>query len=458
MNACRRFAAAALLLLAACGPSTPEGPPPDRAGAFEGAWHGTLSIAGQSLRLELVLETTPDGVEGVLVSLDQGGAEIPLTALTLDADAISFAASRPGLSFEGSRTGDTIDGRFSQSVMRVPLQFERGRFEAVQPADPRATGRLDSEEAPFTVSAGPVSLSGVLRQPVDPLAAVVILSGSGPQDRNGTFGPHQVYAALAEALAAQGVASLRLDDRGVGASTGPAPDAPSDLAADAAAALRALRDETGIRCAGFAGHSEGGLIALMAAPQARPDFIVSLAGMHMSMEQTLRDQSEALIRAAGGGDAQVAANCDLQEAAFTVLRETEPGGDAVAAMRTALIEAGAPDALADQQARGFGQPYSVASFHVDPERAAASYDGPVLGVFAQFDRQVLPEPQSEALRASRPGLTTEIVILPGVNHLFQETETGSAQEYASPDHPVSADALAAIAQRTAALAMQACSD
>jgi pimeloyl-ACP methyl ester carboxylesterase len=222
--------------------------------------------------------------------------------------------------------------------------------------------------------------------------------------------------------------------------------------------MAALRDRAGLSCTGFAGHSEGGLVALLAAPEAQPDFIVSLAGMHMSMEQTLYDQAAALIRAEGGGDAQVAANRRLQDAMFAVLRDAAPGADTTEALETALLEAGAPAPLAAQQARIWGQPYAAASFQVDPAAAARAYEGPVLGVFGEFDLQVLPEPQSEALEATRPGLATQTVILPGVNHLFQETRTGAASEYGSADHPLSQAAFDEIAARTAALAMQACGD
>ena len=244
----------------------------------------------------------------------------------------------------------------------------------------------------------------------------------------------------------------------MGESSGPGPQAPADLAADAAAALAALSDQPRVRCAGFAGHSEGALIALLAAPQADPAFIVSLAGMHMSMAQTLYDQSEALIRASGGGDAQVAANRRLQEAMFAVYGELEPGADTTQALAAALIDAGAPEALAAQQAAIWGQPYAAASFAVDPVAAAAAYNGPMLGVFGEFDLQVLAQAQSEALTAARPDAPTQIVILEGVNHLFQETETGLPSEYGSPAHPLSGEALSTIAGRTAALAAQACGD
>ncbi len=458
MTLFRLIAASLVLITAACNGAEPDGPAQDDAGGFDGAWRGVLEIGGQSLRLELVLQTGEAGAEGVLISLDQGGAEIGLTTLSIEGDAIEFSASPPGLSYAGVREGDVITGTFRQSVVSADLTFERGRFEAVEPEEAAVSTDLGADERLVSVDAGGVTLAGTLRIPEGAQAGVVILSGSGSQDRDGTFGAHRIYAALADALAGAGVASLRLDDRGVRESSGPAPEAPADLASDAAAALSVVRDRTGLSCAGFAGHSEGGLIALLAAPEAAPDFIVSLAGMHMSMEQTLYDQAAALIRAGGGSQAQIEANQRLQTAMFEVLRNAAPGADTTEALEAALMDAGAPAPLAAQQARIWGQPYAAASFQVDPAAAARAYEGPVLGVFGEFDLQVLPAPQSEALETARSDLPTQTVILPGVNHLFQETATGAASEYGSADHPLSLAALDEIAARTAALAMQACGD
>ncbi|MCC5995781.1 MAG: alpha/beta hydrolase [Oceanicaulis sp.] len=446
-----------ILILAACGPQTAVEVPPsgemETAGSFDGAWRGTLQIGAQSLRLELVLEQGEDGWQGALISLDQGAAELAMTTLAIEDDAIRFAIDPPGLAYDGVREGDVIEGRFRQGPVDADLNFERGHFERAAPPQYDVEG-----ETPVTLEIGEVTLAGTLRLAPGEAAGpgVVILSGSGPQDRDGTFGELRLYAALAGALAARGVSSLRLDDRGVGASTGPAAQAPSDLADDAGAALARLSREPRIACAGFAGHSEGAQIALLAAPGAQPDFIVSLAGMHMSMEETLFDQAEALIRASGGTDAQVAGNRRLQEAMFAVFREAQPGAHVGDALERALLDAGAPQGLARQQAQIWGQPYAVASFTEDPAAAAARYSGPVLGVFAEHDLQVLPGPQSRALLAAREGLATEVVILDGVNHLFQETETGQLSEYGSARHPVSQAALEMIAERTAALAAQAC--
>lgn len=458
---CARIVAlAALAFLTACAPSTADEAPPAGLERFDGTWHGALDLGAQTLRLELELDTQGEaGPEGALVSIDQGGARMALTTLTLEGDRITFEADPPGFAYEGVLEEGVITGRFQQSAMALDLVFERGPADAETAS---AEASLGESERAVVINAGPVRLAGVLRTPsadgavAGPFPGVVILSGSGPQDRDGMIAGQPVYAALAEGLAQAGIASLRLDDRGVGMSTGPAPRAPADLASDAAAALAYLRTQADITCAGFAGHSEGALLALLATPEAEPAFIVSLAGMHLSMEETLIGQSEAIIRASGGSDAQIAANRGLQEAVFEVFRAYEAGDDLRAELEAALIEAGAPAAVAAQQAAIWGQPYAAASFGVDPGAAASAYDGPLLALFAGNDTQVLPGPNSAALDAARAGKPTEIRAISGVNHLFQESETGAPSEYGTAGHAMAPAALQQIGDAVSALAGRAC--
>jgi hypothetical protein len=451
----------ALAVLTACAPTPVDELPAAGADRFDGIWHGTLDLGAQTLMLELDLDLQTEGEagpEGALVSIDQGGARMALTALVIEGDRIVFEADPPGFSYEGLLEDDIITGRFQQNTVAVELVFERGPAEA-DPAPAEAS--LSETERAITIEAGPVRLAGVLRTPSaeefpGPFPGVVILSGSGPQDRDGMIAGQPVYAALAEGLARAGIASLRLDDRGVGESTGPIPRAPSDLASDAAAALARLRREPDISCAGFAGHSEGAMLALLAAPEAGPAFIVSLAGMHLSMEETLLGQSEAIIRASGGTDAQVAANRGLQEAVFEVFRTHEAGGDLGTALEAALLGAGAPPAVAAQQAAIWGQPYVAASFRLDPGAVAAAYDGPLLALFAENDTQVLAGPNSAALETARAGMPTEIRVISGVNHLFQASETGAPSEYGTAGHAMAPDALQGIGEAVSALAGRAC--
>jgi hypothetical protein len=284
-----------------------------------------------------------------------------------------------------------------------------------------------------------------------------LLNGSGSQDRNATVAGQPVFEVLANALATRGIATLRLDDRGIGGSELVAPASPHDLADDAVAAMAALREADGInaQCVGILGHSEGGLIAFLAADAGDPAFILSLAGMHMTMAETLYNQSEALILASGGTQAQADQNRALQTAVFEVMRD-ETVEDYPTALTAALVALGFPEDAAAQQGAIWGQEYAIAALDMDPTGAIQGYTGPVHAFFGERDLQVLAGPQSTRLLAAREGLPTQITIVPGVNHLFQDATTGLPQEYANAPHAMSPEALDLIADAAEGLIAQAC--
>jgi alpha/beta superfamily hydrolase len=430
--------------------------------ALAGPWRGDLDVGPMTLRLELRLREDDAGLSGDLISVDQGNAVIPLDEVSLVGPRLSFSSDGTGLSYEGVVGEDgRITGLFTQRGGSFALSFERGVVEVEEPTEPAAAELAPDEADTVVMATDPatgdaLTLAGVLRQPEGARAGVVILSGSGPQDRDGVMAGQPIYAAWAELLADNGVASLRLDDRGVGGSDRAIPQSPSELGADAAAALGHLRAETGLSCVGYIGHSEGGWIALLAAPDAEPDFIVSMAGMHEAMESTLIRQSEAIIRASGGGDAAVASNRVLQDAMFAVLRIAGPDDDIPAQLEAALLGAGAPANVAQSQAAIWGQPYAAAMFQTDPAEAAAVYPGPVLALFGGTDTQVIAEPTSAVLAESRPDLETRTVTIEGVDHLFQDNASGSPSAYGSAGHAISPAAAEVIVREIEALLDRTC--
>jgi len=405
-----------------------------------GRWLGVLDAGSRSLRLQI--DISLDGYEPtiVLTSLDQAGAQFPMRLVRLDGKQVHFSTPGLALRYDGVLEDGRIVGTFNQGGLTTELVLEP--VEAVSTSEEDAAAS-DPREQGFEVALPDGVLKGTLLIPDTAQASVVLLSGSGPQDRDGMMAGQPVYAALARTLADVGIASLRLDDRGVGESQAPAPLAPADLAADAALALATLREATDLSCAGFVGHSEGGFIALMAAEQAQPDFIISLAGQHQPMEALLYEQSERMIRAAGQGEAAVAANRALQTAVFEAMRSAPPG-EARAAIEAALIAAGAPQALAEQQAAIWGQPYAVAMMQTDPDAYAAAYRGPLAALFAERDLQVSAKTMASALREARGDRPTRIDSVEGVDHLFQDSETGLPSDYGAAGHALSPRAMTAI--------------
>lgn len=474
----RPFALIIALLLAACGnpqATSPEGmeatapaeqtetemPAPetgtetpeaetDAAFSYHGEWRGVLDVG--AAQLELVLDVR--GEDAVLISVDQGGTRMPIDITQMDTDGFAGTIASVGVAMDLDLVSSTIlTGTFSQGGATFSLTLERDRV--------RGVFFLQGDETPddFTVMSGDVRLAGTLQRPAGegPFPAILLLNGSGAQDRNATVAGQPVFGVLADALAARGIATLRLDDRGVGGSDAIAPASPHDLAEDAVAAMAALRGADGIqaRCTAILGHSEGGLIAFLAAENADPVFILSLAGLHGTMAETLYEQSEAIFLASGAGQAAADRNRALQDAMFAVMRD-ETVTDYPAALTEALVALGFPEDAARQQGAMWGQDYAIAALDLDPSPAMSGYEGPVHAFFGERDLQVLAEANTQRLLTARAGLPTQITVVPGVNHLFQDAITGLPDEYPTATHAMSPGALAAIADAAEALIAQAC--
>ncbi|MFN3834843.1 MAG: alpha/beta hydrolase family protein [Glycocaulis sp.] len=418
---------------------------------FAGIWHGTLDVGAAQLRMGLHVDAADGELSAVMVSVDQGGARIPVSTLTIEGDTLDARMAAVGARYAAMLEDDRLSGTFHQGGAEFPLEMARGAFEAAGP-------QLAPGEREVFVDAG-VRLAATLRLPEGdgPHPAVLMLNGSGSQDRDVTIGNHRIFAVLAEAYAQAGIASLRLDDRGMGGSDATPPSGPRELGADASAALAFLRVQDGIngQCVGISGHSEGGIIAFLTPADSQPDFILMLAGQAGTLEETLLEQGEVMNRAMGAGDDVVEATRARQIAMLEALRGSPPG-EAVEAVEAAFIAHGIPAEAACQQAQFWGQRYVQEAAALDPAAAMASFDGPVTAVFAGKDLQVLPEINTGRVLAAREGLATRTLTLDGVTHLFQASETGLPNEYATAPHAMAPDALAAIAGEAAALLTMAC--
>ncbi|WP_439636380.1 alpha/beta hydrolase [Oceanicaulis sp.] len=456
-----------LLLVAACDAQPVQSPPqtqPDSEMAadatpadpgFAGDWAGVLDAGAEQLRLELEIDLSGAEPSVILISVDQGGARLPMSVVRFDGVQLHISTPGMALQYDGVLEDGVITGTFNQGGLSAPLVFEPLQADGSTLDAGRAETPGPGRELVVPLQDG--RLAGTLTAPDAPRAGLVLISGSGPQDRDGNIAGHPLYAAIADALSEAGVASLRLDDRGVGGSQAPAPEAPSELATDAATALDVLQAETELSCVGYLGHSEGGFLGLLAAQRSDADFIITLAGQHQDMETLLYDQSEALIRASGQDEAAVEANRQLQTLVFEAIANAGPG-EAPGAIQSALTEAGMPESFARQQGAIWGQPYAVAMFDADPGAAAAAYDGPILALFAERDLQVLPDAAQAALIEARGDHPTRTVIVPGVDHIFEDSETGSPAEYGAAGHALSPAARAILIEETRTLIDQACTD
>jgi pimeloyl-ACP methyl ester carboxylesterase len=438
---------------------------------FAGFWQGSLRVSGFELRLLVDLRGAGGDLTGVMHSLDQGSGEIPVTSVVAGARTLQLEASSIGGVFEGvlDAEGSEVAGTWKQGGQSLPLVLKRlaAAPDLRRPQEPRQPLPYRAEEVEFPNAAAGVDLAGTLTLPptAGPHPAVVLLSGSGPQDRDESVMGHRPFLVLADHLTRQGIAVLRFDDRGVGGSGGDHGEATNaDFVSDALAAVAFLkrRPEIDATKIGLVGHSEGGITAPRAAAQSGDvAFIVLMAGVGVPMEELLLRQSADVLRLAGAGDEAVARQTEVQREVFRVVREGKPRAEAEAQIRT--VFAGLAQAFTAEQREALGlsdalvagqidmalSPWFAELLDYDPRPALAAVKCPVLAINGSKDVQVAAGPNLAAiadalLEGGNPDVTTRE--FPGLNHLFQQCQTGAVAEYAAIDETINPAVLAAVSQ------------
>lgn len=454
MRTLRRFMLAAVLLaLVAPHAAAQTAAPAATIATIAGRWEGSLSIA--ALKLGIAVVFSPDGA-GYKATIDipqQGAMGLPLTAVRSEGAKVHFELpAGPGLAvFDGVRRGDAITGTFTQGGAAGTFELAKAAAVAA-PVAPTAPPPYAEEEV--TIQTPAVKLGGTLTLPAGkgPHPAVVLITGSGAENRDEEVFGFRIFRVIADHLTRQGIAVLRCDDRGVGASTGnTAQSTSADFADDALAQVAYLRTRPDIDKAhvGLLGHSEGGLIAPIAASRSTDvAFIILVSGPGVKGSDILLAQSETAGRAAGATDAQIRNNQALQKQMFEAVR-TGQGLDAAAeAVRAAIrsaIEAlpeaqratiKDPEALvkarADAQIAAVSSPWMKFFLDFDPASALVKVRCPVLATFGGLDVQVPTAANRAAMERTfaASGLKAyRIEEFPKANHLYQEARTGAVAEY-----------------------------
>ena len=439
-----------------------------------GSWTGALNVGGMSLRL--VFHVARDSAGELVTKMDspdQGALGIPVTETIFAADSVKFIIGNLGAEFAGtiSPDGARMEGRFRQGGADLALALARGQVEPPKrPQNPALPLPYDALDVTFANATGGNVLAGTLTVPrsAGPHPAVVLISGSGPQDRDESLLGHKPFLVLADHLTRNGIAVLRYDDRGVGASTGAFATATSqDFMMDALAAVAFLKSRSGIDAAkiGLAGHSEGGLIAPMAATRTSDvAFLVLLAGPGVNGEEILYLQAAKIMRAAGVPEPVIARNREMQKVMFDIVKQEPDAAAAAERMRTRIRESLAgmsaeerqmlgagsenTDAAIEMQVRQVNSPWFRYFLTYDPATALTRVTVPVLALNGELDLQVPHDQNLPAIEAALRAAGNRDVtarILPRLNHLFQTATTGAPAEYANIEETFSPAALGLIA-------------
>ncbi len=319
-----------------------------------------------------------------------------------------------------------------------------------RPQTPMPPFPYRSRDVTIQVSGG-ARIAGTLTLPPGPgpFPAVLLINGSGPTDRDETLVGHKPFLVIADALTRRGVAVLRYDKRGVGASTGRSPDlTTADYLADAKAALAwlRLRPEVDPRRVGLLGHSEGAEIApMIAAEDPKVAFMVMLAAPAVPGDQLLLAQSRALLQAQGAPPERVAAAASANRDIYDIAKSDLPADQALPRIEARLVQAGAPRESVAAMARQGTSPWVRWFLRHDPRPALSKVRCPVLALEGSKDLQVVAAQNLPELRAALKGdPDVTVTELPGLNHLFQTAGTGTPKEYGVIEETISPTALAMI--------------
>jgi pimeloyl-ACP methyl ester carboxylesterase len=436
--------------------------------AIEGDWTGSVAVGAAPLRLVVHIKRTADGgFVATLDSPDQGATGLPIETVTVTGDTVRLEMKTPPAVFEGKRSADgtAIDGAWVQGGASFPLTLRRGAGAGApkRPQEPKPPYPYSEDAVTYDNKAAGITLAGTLTLPRAAAAApaVILISGSGAQDRDESVFGHKPFLVLADHLTRNGIAVLRVDDRGVGGSSGKTSDATSDdFAGDVQAGLDYLktRKEIDSKRIGLVGHSEGGLIApIVAARSSDVAFIVLMAGPGLPGEDILYLQGTAIAKAAGATDQQVEANRGLQAQIFRIVKEEKDPAAAAAKLRQFgdQILSGVPEAQramakrqVDAQIAGASSAWFRFFLTYDPRPTLAKVKVPVLAVTGELDLQVPDERNLEAIgTALKAAGNTNVTLLslPGLNHLFQRATTGAPSEYGRIEETMAPAALEAIA-------------
>lgn len=307
-----------------------------------------------------------------------------------------------------------------------------------RPQEPKKRSYVIKEVA-FPGGAEGVTLAGELTMPEEdgPFAALVMITGSGPQTRDEEVSGHKVFLVLSDYFTRRGFAVLRYDDRGVGQSTGDFKTATTeDFALDAAAAMRWLKAQQNIDVGhvGFVGHSEGGWIAPLAVQTEDAAFMVLLAGPAENIVDTVVRQNADMPRAEGKSDGWVALNVSATQGLMDIFKSAKMPDEARARALAHYAKYQKKLGLPANQLEATLESVPPAWWmwavkYDDPLPALRAFDGPVLAVFGEKDTQVSASVNAPIMEEVLSNGASTVLTLPGLNHLFQPSDTGAVGEY-----------------------------
>jgi len=439
-------------------------------GKIKGSWSGSMKVG--PAELTLVINITVDEKDNFVVTIDspdQGVNGIVTSKVTVTTDSLIVKSTVLKASYQGAfdENFSILKGKWNQSGMTFPLDLHHSfeKYSVKRPQEPKPPYPYLEKEVIVKNDKANVELSGTLTMPEKggPFPVVILITGSGPQNRNEEMMGHKPFLVLADYLTRKGIAVLRCDDRGLGKSTGKFSTATTlDFATDVSATIDFLKTQKEIDSTkiGLAGHSEGGLIAPIVASERKDvAFLVLLAGPGLTGERILLMQAGIINNNAGLTEKELAADNLLRTKIYATIKKNSDNEKAAVKIKVLFRSAkkknpngkGLP-MLDDQQIDLFIKQCTMPWFRtflvLDPIDYLSKVHCPLLALNGSLDVQV---PAKENLEAIEKALifggnsSYSIEEIPGTNHLFQQAKTGNVDEYGKIEETMSPEVLEKIA-------------
>lgn len=375
---------------------------------FIGSWNGKISFGGTSLHIVFnIAENTEGKTVCTMDSPDQSVKGIPASIEFASSDSISIRIPNIGIEYNGKFKNDMIYGIYSQAGVKLELNLKREQLVYKRPQNPEPPYLYTTEEIEFVNEDANATLSGTITYPVNyqkgkKVPVIVMVTGSGPQNRDSEIYEHKPFLVITDYLAKNGFATLRYDDRCVGKSSGRyQAETTKEVAKDAALAVKYLRDTKQFSKVGLLGHSEGGSVVFMLGAEKLIDFGISMAGVGVQGDECLYQQGVAIAKQSG------------QEYQLTKeqLREY---------LKSTM------------------SPWYEFFLDYDPASDISKTTCPVFVINGEKDLQVIASTNVDALKNNLPkNKKSQVKIYPGLNHLFQECTTGLPTEYINIEQTIS---------------------
>lgn len=427
------------------------------------SWHGQLDVHGTKLRISFHINKTNNSFITTMDSPDQKAFGIPTDETIINNDTIKITLKNMMIVYKGVLKNNSIEGTFTQGGMEFPLNLLRKKIIKEMPKkksqEPIAPFPYKSEEISFiNYKANNIKLAGTLTLPKNKKqpTVVILISGSGPQNRNQEILGHKPFLVLSDHLTKNGIAVLRFDDRGVEASEGTQKDATSaDFATDVEAAINYLktRNDIDAKKIGLIGHSEGGFIAsIVAANNKNIAFVVLLAAPGVNGAEVLLTQTNKAYELAGLSKEHINFNNKVSKYIFNLVKTEKNREQLEHSIIDYLndVKNQAPESYINQltnavikaQAETLSNPWMTYFIRTQPKQFLKNIYSPVLALNGEKDFQVLPKINLNGIeKALKKNKDVTIKELKSLNHLFQTCETGAFDEYAKIEETFAPKAL-----------------